>query len=283
MVDFDGEGNDTITGRGYANWIHGGDGDDTITISAEEPQIISVLQGGDGDDTIDGSLSFLTFIEGGGGNDTLTGSAGLASVLIGDVMDFPMGIDPELEVNFEYDREARANFTGLWSLVPSKFSISADASALKFTEDGNDTLIGGDGLINIMVGCDGDDTLHGNGQLFNLMLGDEFNLGLAVEYELDFTKLIPGATSEDDEESVLRRHRTARPRRKRQRPRFTAATGRSTSRSAVTARTPFMAAADWSICFGATTEKTTSRVDRDSMRLSAAMTTIASSAATTAT
>ena len=40
-------------------------------------------------------------------------------------------------------------------MLPSKFSFAANAGFLRFTENGNDKLIGGDGLINIMVGCDG--------------------------------------------------------------------------------------------------------------------------------
>jgi Ca2+-binding RTX toxin-like protein len=79
-------GADTLVGRGFgaeylaALWLHGGDGNDTLTGSVANDE----LNGGPGDDTVDGQAGDdvvdggdgVDTVKGGAGNDTLTGGLG---------------------------------------------------------------------------------------------------------------------------------------------------------------------------------------------------------------
>ena len=85
-----GEGDDTITVTGAViNYAHGGEGDDQITGGAG---FMDILVGGEGDDTIDGGTG-TNYVHGGEGDDTFVIQAGQTSTTIYDFTDGDDQID----------------------------------------------------------------------------------------------------------------------------------------------------------------------------------------------
>jgi Ca2+-binding RTX toxin-like protein len=68
------EGADNLVGTESTNYISGGEGDDTITVTGA---VINYAHGGEGDDQITGGAGFMDILVGGEGDDTLDGGAGI--------------------------------------------------------------------------------------------------------------------------------------------------------------------------------------------------------------
>ena len=150
-----GSGNDTISAPlGGINIAIGGDGNDRIT-GGNGP--LDILYGNNNNDSIVGGPGFNILV-GGDGNDSLIGGND-GNVLVGDSFaNTILGV-----VNYADIRYGR--------LVSSIGFVP--------TGTGNDTLTGGSGFIDLLIGGDGDDTLNGGSGL-NVMFGDSFNLGPGI-------------------------------------------------------------------------------------------------------
>lgn len=165
-----GNGNDIITAGNNAspllNIVFGGDGNDTITTNA---LLANLVFANNGDDSIDasGSRGFSAIL-GGNDDDTIKGSKNSSNVLFGDTisMAFPAGLDLE-------------------ELTHGVLSFSAPMTP---TGVGNDTIIGGDGLLDLIIGGDGDDTIRGGDGTFNLVFGDGLGVRTGSRFDLSLLR-----------------------------------------------------------------------------------------------
>ncbi len=130
-----GNDNDTLIGTAGADYLFGGDGNDSITAN-------------DGDDTVKGDVGNDTII-GGKGNDNIQGQSGLDSITGDDGNDTLSGGE---------DNDVLNGFAG---------------NDLITGEDGNDTLFGGTGNDRIEGGT-GNDTIRGH-EGNDLLLGGDGN------------------------------------------------------------------------------------------------------------
>ncbi len=148
-----GSGDDHITGTGHANWLRGGEGDDTII-------------GGAGNDTIAGGGG-ADSLDGGAGIDTLSYAQSSQAVYI--TLSNPSGIpgDMHLAVGGEATDDHAAGFENVAGgfgddrLVGSDIGNVLTGGAGNDTLDGlggNDTLVGGAGADTLSGGA-GNDTL----------------------------------------------------------------------------------------------------------------------------
>lgn len=171
-----GEGNDTIIGSQFADYIDGGKGNDYIDGQGGD----DVIYGGDGaegsDDVMFGGAGNDT-IYGGAGNDVIDGGLGDDVIYGGDGDDI---IDGGLGDDVIYGGDGNDLIFGgegndeLWG---------EEGDDALFGGGGDDVIYGGDGNDNLF-GDGGDDTLYGGAgddrYVFRFYPGDASQLGAAV-------------------------------------------------------------------------------------------------------
>lgn len=163
--------------------VEAGDGDDTITGSADFGES---LDGNDGNDVIDGSDGDDT-IDGGDGNDTITGGVGVDSLIGDDGDDVISGND---------GNDFISAGDGADSVVGGAGNETIDGG------QGNDTIEGGDGNDSIN-GMSGNDSILGEAGLDSVIggTGGDFISGGAGDDRLDGqggTDTINGDTGNDN-------------------------------------------------------------------------------------
>ncbi len=148
-----GQGNDSIDGSKYNDYIAGGEGDDTLNGGAGN----DVIEGGEGDDNIFGSGG-SNVINGGEGNDTVSGG------LRDDTIDGGTGND-SLEGWFGSD--ILNGGEGMDTLEGGEGNDTLDGGADSdklYGETGNDVLNGGDGNDALRGGAGNDVLVGGDGK-----------------------------------------------------------------------------------------------------------------------
>ena len=176
-----GDGNDSLTADGQCSTLDGGNGDDTLSGGWSD-----TLLGGDGNDSLSGSgemyggdgndnLTGDWIMHGGAGNDSLSGAPG--SYLNGDEGDDTLtgsgdmyggaGNDSLTGSGSLYGGDGNDILTGSGELHGGKGNDSLVGCGLGdwlTGDDGNDTLVGGDGVEADLYGGNGNDSLlSGNG------------------------------------------------------------------------------------------------------------------------
>lgn len=157
-----GDGNDSITAGAGADSISAGDGHDTVTGGFGE----NTLLAGDGDDLIVGGDS-ADEIDGGDGNDTLSGNDGDDTILAGNGEDVINGNGGNDSVQGDFGDDLVQGDAGDDTVIGGSGNDSVGGG------DGNDFLIGNGGN-DTLLGGNGDDRINGNaGQ--DLLAGDAGN------------------------------------------------------------------------------------------------------------
>ncbi|EPX78513.1 S8 family serine peptidase [Salipiger mucosus] len=150
-----GDGNDTLTGNGYANELLGMRGNDTLSGGYGE----DVLDGGTGDDNLDGGSGMDTLI-GGAGNDTMAGGSNYDTA---DFFGASAGVVVDLEAGTATGEGTDA-LSGIEHVLGSAFGDDISGTLIhgNLLEgfEGNDTLTGLDGN-DTLLGGDDDDSLYG--------------------------------------------------------------------------------------------------------------------------
>jgi Ca2+-binding RTX toxin-like protein len=148
------------------NLVMGGSGDDTIEVKAS---LANVVFGNFGNDTIDASSSRgVTAILGGDGDDTITGSAEYPNLLLGDSLALPAPGGLDLEA--------------------LKEGILVATTPLGPVGNGEDTIQGGNGFIDVIMGGDGADDIDGKDGTINFILGDGFGMPAGARISLSLLR-----------------------------------------------------------------------------------------------
>ena len=143
------DGNDVIDGLDGNDIIDGGDGNDSLLGNDGDDTLI----GDDGDDTIDGGLGNDS-IDGNDGADVITGGAGMDTVEAGNGNDNIDGGDDNDTINGMSGNDTILGGLGDDSVFAGSGNDSVDG------QDGDDTL-DGQGGNDTLIGSDGADSLRG--------------------------------------------------------------------------------------------------------------------------
>ncbi|MBC8289938.1 MAG: pre-peptidase C-terminal domain-containing protein, partial [Planctomycetes bacterium] len=145
-----GDGHDSITAGAGADSIAAGDGHDTVTGGFGE----NTLLAGDGNDLIVGGDA-ADLIDGGDGDDTLSGGAGDDTIQAGNGMDVINGNNGNDSVQGDFGDDLVQGDAGDDTVIGGSGSDSVGGG------DGNDVLVGNGGN-DTLLGGNGDDRINGD-------------------------------------------------------------------------------------------------------------------------
>jgi Ca2+-binding RTX toxin-like protein len=153
---YGGDGNDTIEGGVFQDWLYGGAGNDVLrgdTIVFQEEHGDDFLNGGAGDDVLQGDDG-NDVLQGGIGSDTMTGGAGDDLYWVdaaGDVVTESAGAGADV-VRAAIDYALAANIEELF----------IGGAGRNGTGNGLGNVIHGAGASNVLRGVGGDDVIRGD-------------------------------------------------------------------------------------------------------------------------
>ncbi|WP_333805440.1 hypothetical protein [Sulfurospirillum sp.] len=224
------EGNDTLIGGAGSDLLIGGDGNDLADYSTSSNGIVanltmnSVSDGMGGTDTLSGIESvrgsqYADIITGSANSDTLIGYGGNDTFVATASNDVYWGneINVGSFVSNDSDKIDYSTLSGVNHIVATLPSISGTGTITKYTSSGpsvdtvynienivgtsgDDTLIGGAGVVNTLQGGAGNDTLGGNIDGDSLDGGDNTDTlvynGLSANLTVDMSLKIVALTSD---------------------------------------------------------------------------------------
>jgi Ca2+-binding RTX toxin-like protein len=145
-----GQGNDTISGDGLANWINGDTGNDSIDSGSGNDFVL----GGDGNDTIIGGLGNDT-TNGGAGIDTISYAGTGSAVTVNLATGIATGQGNDVFSNFE-------NIVGTTTIATQPGdNLTGDSNANSIDGAGGNDIINGGAGNDTIIGGTGLDTLTG--------------------------------------------------------------------------------------------------------------------------
>lgn len=150
-------GNDVLKGLGANDRICGGKGNDTLVGGGGD----DLLAGDQGQDKVAGGAGDFDFLVGGPGGDTLSGGAGIADMA--GYFGAPGPVTVDLAAGTATG-DGSDTLTDVEDVDGSRFDdviTGNTASNFLFGEAGNDTLSGGDGDFDGLIGGGGGDSLDG--------------------------------------------------------------------------------------------------------------------------
>ena len=164
-----GNGNDSILGDSLANFLDGGDGDDTLDGGSGNDSLIA----GNGSDSLLGQAGNDTLVAGGGDNQTLNGGGGNDSLLGSTNNDNLDGWidDDTLSGGAGNDTLTGGDGSDFVSYANATGSVTVDLSAPAPNASGAD---GGDQLSGVenVIGSNSDDSIRGDGGANTILGGD---------------------------------------------------------------------------------------------------------------
>ena len=157
-----------------------GKGDDTIIAGGSRSLSVNIAAGGEGDDTLSGGGRLFNFnvLFGNQGDDWLFGDGGFNAIFGGEDDDY---IEGGFGGNILFGDTLSLPVLDLAALQDWKIVFGTGLTPLGA---GNDTIQGGSGAADLIVGGHGNDDIDAGDSYLNLVFGDAVSLGAGVQVDL---------------------------------------------------------------------------------------------------